>query len=64
MSAAGRVVTGFSKPYVAEYAANAGTVTYSNPELLNQREYRNMSIWNPAICITDYADKRLVKIEE
>lgn len=34
MSAAGRVVTGFSKPYVAEYAANAGNVTYSNPELL------------------------------
>ena len=34
MSAAGRVVTGFSKPYVAEYSASGGTVAYSNPELL------------------------------
>lgn len=29
--AAGRVTTGFSLPYVAEYAAEAGVVTYSNP---------------------------------
>lgn len=34
MSAAGRVCTGFSKPYVAEYAASQGTVTYSNGQLL------------------------------
>lgn len=32
--AVGRVATGFSKPYVAEYAESSGTVTYSNPELL------------------------------
>ena len=34
MSAAGRVCTGFSKPYVATYAASQGTVTYSNGQLL------------------------------
>lgn len=28
--AAGKVITGFSKPYVAKYAASEGTVTYSN----------------------------------
>lgn len=27
--AAGKVITGFSKPYVAEYSASGGTVTYS-----------------------------------
>ena len=32
--AVGRVCTGFSKPYIADYAANAGVVTYSNPALL------------------------------
>ena len=32
--AAGRVTTGFSLPYVAEYAAEAGVVTYSNPTKL------------------------------
>lgn len=30
MAAAGRVITGFSLPYVAEYSANGTTVTYSN----------------------------------
>lgn len=34
MSAAGKVCTGFSKPYVALYSANGSTVTYSNPMLL------------------------------
>lgn len=34
MSAAGRVATGFSKPYVAEYSASGTTVTYSNGQLL------------------------------
>lgn len=29
MAAAGRVVTGFSKPYVAKYEADVGNVTYS-----------------------------------
>ena len=32
--AAGKVVTGFSKPYVANYANNNGTVTYTNPQIL------------------------------
>ena len=36
---------------------------YPNPEILNQRKYRNVSIWNPIVCITDYADKRLAEIE-
>lgn len=27
--AAGKVITGFSKPYVAVYSASGGTVTYS-----------------------------------
>lgn len=36
---------------------------YPNPEILSQRKYRNVSIWNPNICITDYADKRLAEIE-
>ena len=30
MSAAGRVCTGFSKPYVAKYTNNGTTITYSN----------------------------------
>lgn len=34
MSAAGRVCTGFSKPYVAKYAASGGVVTYSDGMLL------------------------------
>lgn len=34
MSAAGRVCTGFSKPYVAKYSATGTTVTYSNGMLL------------------------------
>lgn len=32
--AAGKVITGFSKPYVAVYAANEGTITYSNGQIL------------------------------
>lgn len=32
--AAGKVITGFSKPHVAVYAANEGTVTYSNGQVL------------------------------
>lgn len=34
MSAIGKVCTGFSKPYVAKYAANNGTITYSDGQLL------------------------------
>lgn len=34
MAANGRVITGFSKPYVAEYAASGSTVTYSNGQIL------------------------------
>ena len=34
MAAAGRVCTGFSKPYVALYANNGGTVTYSQGQEL------------------------------
>ena len=29
MAAAGKVITGYSKPYVAKYSATGGTVTYS-----------------------------------
>ena len=32
--AAGKVTTGFSKPYVALYAESAGTITYSSGQLL------------------------------
>lgn len=32
--AAGKVITGFSKPYVAVYAASEGTVTYSDGQVL------------------------------
>ena len=31
---AGKVTTGFSKPYVALYAESSGTVTYSSGQLL------------------------------
>lgn len=31
---AGRVATGFSKPYIADYTSSGGVVTYSNPTLL------------------------------
>lgn len=34
MAAAGKVCTGFSKPYVAEYSESAGVITYSNGQLL------------------------------
>ena len=34
MAANGRVITGFSKPYVAKYAANGSTVTYSEGMVL------------------------------
>lgn len=34
MSAAGRVCTGFSKPYVASYSASGTTVTYSSGQKL------------------------------
>lgn len=34
MAAAGRVTTGFSKPYVALYAESNGTITYSDGQLL------------------------------
>lgn len=34
MAAAGKVCTGFSKPYVAKYAAAGGTVTYSDAQVL------------------------------
>ena len=30
MAAAGKVITGFSSPYVAKYSASGGTVTYSD----------------------------------
>ena len=36
---------------------------YPNPETLSQQKYRNVSIWNPIICITNYSDKRLEEIE-
>lgn len=34
MAAVGKVTTGFSKPYVANYTASNGAVTYSNAQLL------------------------------
>lgn len=33
---AGRIITGFSKPYVAKYAANGGTITYTDGQILSQ----------------------------
>lgn len=32
--AAGKVITGYSKPYVAKYSATGGTITYSGAQLL------------------------------
>ena len=32
----GKIVTGFSKPYVALYSASAGTITYTSGQLLSQ----------------------------
>lgn len=34
--AVGKIVTGFSKPYVALYAASSGTITYSSGQKLSQ----------------------------
>ena len=34
MSAAGKVLIGFSKPYVAEYGNTGGTISYTNGQLL------------------------------
>lgn len=34
MAVAGKVCTGFSKPYVAKYAASNGTVTYTDGQIL------------------------------
>lgn len=53
--AAGKVLTGFSLPYVALYTANGGTVTYSN----GQRLARGVSISIEAEAESDnifYAD--------
>lgn len=36
---------------------------YPDPSVLNQRKYRNVSIWNPIICITKWYDERLEEIE-
>lgn len=36
MAAAGRVTTGFSKPYVAQYSATGGTITYTNGRALGR----------------------------
>lgn len=41
--AAGRVCTGFSKPYVADYAAEQGVVTLSNPVILARGVSVNVS---------------------
>ena len=43
MAAAGRVITGFSKPYVAKYSASAGTVTYSEGMVLARGENVDIS---------------------
>lgn len=42
-AAAGRVATGFSKPYVANYSANGNTVTYSNARRLARGVNVNMA---------------------
>ena len=34
--AVGKIVTGFSKPYVALYAASSGTISYTSGQLLSQ----------------------------
>lgn len=36
---------------------------YPDPMVLNQPKYRNVSIWNPIICITKWSDNRLTEIE-
>ena len=32
----GKIVTGFSKPYVAKYSASGSTISYSSGQLLSQ----------------------------
>lgn len=44
MSAAGRVCTGFSKPYVAKYTNNGGTVAYSDAMQLARGVSVNLSL--------------------
>ena len=43
MSANGKVLTGFSKPYVAEYSENGGSVTYSSGQILARGVSVNIS---------------------
>lgn len=42
--AAGKVTTGFSKPYVAIYAASGGTITYSSGQLLGRGRSMSLSV--------------------
>ena len=60
--AAGKVCTGFSKPYVANYAANAGVVTYTNARKLA----RGVSVSMTPDSGSDndfYADNQLAESE-
>ena len=44
MSAAGKITTGFSKPYVAKYAASDGAVTYSDVQILARGVEVNLEV--------------------
>lgn len=58
--AAGKVCTGFSKPYVALYSANGGTITYSNAQILA----RGVNVTISPEAATDnnfYADNQLAE---
>ena len=60
--AAGKVCTGFSKPYVAKYSANGGTVSYTSGQLLA----RGVSVSGSADQADDnnfYADNIVAETE-
>lgn len=62
MSAAGKVITGFSKPYVALYSATGGALSYTNGQLLA----RGVSVSASADTSDDnnfYADNIIAETE-
>lgn len=62
MAAAGKVCTGFSKPYVAKYANNNGTISYTSGQLLA----RGVSVSASAESADDnnfYADNIIAETE-
>ncbi|MCQ2113347.1 MAG: hypothetical protein MJY95_08420 [Bacteroidaceae bacterium] len=63
MSEAGRVLTGFSKPYIASYSASGTTVTYSNADKLARGVDVNIEPDEAGDANNFYADNQIAESE-